>query len=36
VVFSRSRNNDLPWSREHLYRRQSGKVEAGKPELVDG
>jgi cyclopropane-fatty-acyl-phospholipid synthase len=36
VVFSRSRNNDLPWSREHLYRRQSGKAEAGKPELVDG
>ncbi len=34
VVFSRSRNNELPWSRDHLYQGKSDKV-AAKPEMVD-
>ena len=34
VVFSRSRNNDVPWSRSHLYPRNADNM-AAKPELVD-
>lgn len=34
VVFSRSRNNELPWSRDHLYQDKSDKV-AARPELVE-
>ncbi len=34
VVFSRSRNNELPWSRDHLYQSKSDKV-AAKAELAD-
>ncbi len=34
VVFSRKRNNELPWSRHHLYRDKTDKA-AARPELVD-
>jgi cyclopropane-fatty-acyl-phospholipid synthase len=34
VVFSRKRNNELPWSRHHLYRDQ-GDEKTSRPELVD-
>lgn len=34
VVFSRKRNNELPWSRHHIYRDKADKA-ASRPELVD-
>ena len=34
VVFSRKRNNELPWSRHHIYQGKADKAAAG-PELVD-
>ena len=34
VVFSRKRNNELPWSRHHIYQNKADKA-AARPELID-